>query len=197
MEQAAAFNTNEEALVGTAALLRLRQGGSTRATWILEESSGGTMITVGADPSCDWQIRAAFVPARAFSVLLLNGTTFVRPGQELGVLLNGRTLDQGWTPLEEGARIDVGLARLEVVSAPTAAVDYGPGVRGLESMRELDSGTYPSARAFPGLDERELAVPALLEDDERKDRGGVWRYALAGVATACAYGGWVFLLDYL
>jgi predicted component of type VI protein secretion system len=203
MEQAAAFNTHEEALVGSAAQLRLRQGSSTRATWILEESPGGTMITVGSDPSCDWQIRAAFVPPRAFSVLLLGGIAYVRPGQDMGVLLNGRPLDGGWTPAEQGARVDVGLARLEVVTAPSSVIDYGSSAgRGLDSMRELDSGTYPTGAAsqadaaFPLHDDRE-GVPAVFEDDERRDRSSLWRYAVAGVATACAYGGWVFLLDYL
>ncbi len=105
---------NEVGVPGFAALLRLRQGSSERASWLLDEVLGGTMITVGSDPACDWQIRAAFVPARAFSVLVVGGRAFVRSGPELGVLLNGRPIDDGWTPVPSDARIDVGLARVEV-----------------------------------------------------------------------------------
>ncbi|MDB4986808.1 MAG: hypothetical protein JWN04_1986, partial [Myxococcaceae bacterium] len=99
---------------GFCAFLRLRQGASERATWILEETPGGTMISVGSDSACDWQIRAAFVPARAFSLLIVGGRTFVRSGPEPGVLLDGKPVDDGWVQVPHGGRIDVGLARLEV-----------------------------------------------------------------------------------
>jgi hypothetical protein len=96
------------------ASLRLQQGGSARATWLLTESPGGTMISVGADSACDWQIRAAFVPARAFSILVLNGRAFVRSGPEPGLLIDGKPVDDSWNPLPGQARIDIGLARFEV-----------------------------------------------------------------------------------
>lgn len=96
------------------AFLCLRQGASERASWLVEEALGGTMISVGADEACDWQIRAAFVPARAFSLLVVGGRTFVRSGPEPGVLLNGKAIDDGWIQVPNGGRIDVGLARLEV-----------------------------------------------------------------------------------
>jgi hypothetical protein len=96
------------------AFLRLRQGGAARATWLLTEAPGGTMISVGADSVCDWQIRAAFVPARAFSILVVGGRAFVRSGPEPGLLVNGKPVDDGWNPLPNHARIDIGLARLEV-----------------------------------------------------------------------------------
>lgn len=221
MEQAASYTMHEQTSHGVTAHLRLRQGSSARATWILEESPGGTMITLGSDPTCDWQIRAAFVPARACSVLLLGGSVYVRPGQEGGVLLNGRPTENAWTEVPDGARIDIGLARFEVLTErygaqpetgpqfqapPPRQHGYGYGqvqgevsgeyetrARGFDAVRELDSGTYPI------FDESESdRVPAVLDDeDERKDRSPLWRYALAGVATACAYGGWILLLDYI
>jgi hypothetical protein len=46
-----------------------------------------------------------------------------------------------------------------------------------------------------GVEDSE-ATPALL-DDGHADKGSVLRYALVGAVTACAYGGWVALLDYL
>ncbi|MDB4973843.1 MAG: hypothetical protein JWN48_2184 [Myxococcaceae bacterium] len=72
------------------------------------------MISVGSDVACDWQIRAAFVPGRAFSLLIVGGRTFLRSGPEPGVLLDGKAVDDGWVQVPHGARIDVGLARLEV-----------------------------------------------------------------------------------
>jgi len=99
---------------GFCAFLRLRQGASARATWILEESGGGTMISVGSDDACDWQIRAAFVPPRAFSLLIVGGRVFVRSGPEPGVLLDGKQVEEGWVQVPHGARLDFGLARLEV-----------------------------------------------------------------------------------
>lgn len=188
------------------------------------------MITVGTDPTCDWQVRAAFVPQRAFSVLLLSGALYVRPGVELGVSLNGRPLAaQTWTKVEFESRVDCGLAQLEIApefaeesffgempSAPSAPAyteeptfvadaqghAYRPedrqpsGARraAYDRTRELDSGTYP---IFEESDHER--VPAVLEHEERtrSDRRSLFRYALAGVATACAYGGWIVLLDFL
>lgn len=186
MEPAAPF-TSTGAAHGTAASLRLRQGSSSRATWILDESPGGTLLTIGADAACDWQIRAPFVPARAFSVLLLGGTVYVRPGQELGVLLNGRPLESGYTPVGDGARIDVGLARFEVGLQFVATSGDGEASRTFDQVRELDSGTFP-------ISERQ-AVPSVFEGHPPKDNKRLWRYALLGVVTASAYGGWVALLD--
>jgi hypothetical protein len=112
--------TNDHALdLGAgefSAFLRLRQGGASRTTWNLTEAPGGTMISVGADAACDWQIRAAFVPARAFSILVVGGRSFVRSGPEPGLLLDGKPVDDSWNPLPARARIDIGLARFEVRS---------------------------------------------------------------------------------
>lgn len=211
MEQAEAFTTNEAVSFGTCACVRLRQGSSARASWNLEECAGGTTITVGSGPTCDWQIRAAFVPPHALSVLFVNGRVYVRPGPEHGVLLNGHGLgDDGWAPVEEGDRLDVGLARLEIGAAAAPATtgnwlkdDARPyeseayasdaplpeSARERETLRGLDSGTYRISNPD--------AVPAVLDRDDSPDRSALWRYALAGVATACAYGGWVVLLDFL
>jgi hypothetical protein len=267
------------------AYLRLRQGASARATWVLEESVGGSMISVGADEACDWQLRAAFVPARAFSLLVVGGRTFVRSGPEPGVLLNGKAIDDGWIQVPNGGRIDVGLARLEVTMGygdtsaelmetleqvqraeessrstvhqaerTRAQRDVGrttmnlgvmpiePAVtepravqaRAAAERARARSGNRnatielqledlyiepdrPSARVRGALDdvpqarllghesgefekgsmplEPELGAPALLEAEAPTDKRRWWLYALAGVATAGAYGGWVFLLD--
>jgi predicted component of type VI protein secretion system len=96
------------------ACVRLTGGSSTHATWLLEDGPGGTAITVGSDPACDWKIKAASVPPHAVSVLLLQGTVYVRSGDGGGVTLDGRPLEPRWQPVASGARLDIGLARLEI-----------------------------------------------------------------------------------
>lgn len=123
------------------AFLSLRQGASERASWLVEEALGGTMISVGADEACDWQIRAAFVPPRAFSLLVVGGRTFVRSGPEPGVLLNGRAIDDGWIQVPNGGRIDVGLARLEVT------MGYGDPSEDLtETLQEVEPSWSSTSR---------------------------------------------------
>lgn len=118
------------------AFLRLRQGGAARATWRLMEVPGGTMISVGTDAACDWQIRAAFVPARAFSVLLVGGRAFVRSGPEPGLLIDGKPIDDNWNSLPEQARIDIGLARFEIVTGYADAVGGEPALEPAQSRPE-------------------------------------------------------------
>lgn len=106
--------------------VRLTGGASTHATWLLEDGPGGTAITVGADPQCDWTIKAASVPAHALSILLLQGTVYVRSGPQGGVALNGQALAEGWQTVPSSARVDVGLARLELDMGSSAALAEGP-----------------------------------------------------------------------
>lgn len=216
MEHAAtAFNT-ETVAPGFSALLRLRQGASSRSSMTLADAPGGTMISIGTDPRCDWQIRAAFVPERAFSLLFVSGAVFLRSGPELGVLLNGRPVEDGWVPVASGDRIDVGLARLEVQlvrdeSEPTIIVDASATE---EQPRVTRPYVSPVPQAAPEADLRaerlsELdqlqfdesgeyeVAPALLEDDAPTDKRSLKRYALLGVITVTAYSGWVALLDHL
>lgn len=108
-----ALNPREQ-LAPKTACVRLTGGSSSHSTWFLEDGPGGTAITLGSDPSCDWKIKAANVPAHAVSVLLLQGAVYVRGADEGRVLLNGQPLPEGWQPVQSGARIDIGLARLEV-----------------------------------------------------------------------------------
>jgi len=120
------------------------------------------MISVGADPSCDWQVRAAFVPPRAFSILLVGGSVFVRTGPEPGVLLNGKPLEDGWVPVPNGARIDCGLARMEVTAgfdAPIAAEPTG-AFRILDHVPASAQGTWQAAPGAPSTWQEVAAQPA-------------------------------------
>jgi predicted component of type VI protein secretion system len=219
---------NQAVASSARASLRLCQGSSARASWVLDEVPGGTMISVGTDAQCDWQVRAAFVPARAFSLLLAGGHVFLRSGSEPGVLLNGKAVDEGWNPVPNGARIDVGLARIEVTLEGQAKHEDAPAI--LEVVEAEETGPRvtrpyisPEARRTQSTTEtraprssmpprdvtRQLedfrrdesgeydVVPALLDDEARGDKRSLKRYALLGVITVSAYGGWVALLDYL
>lgn len=96
------------------AYVRLTGGSSEHASWLLQDALGGAAITIGSNPSCDWTIRAAGVPGHALSVLLLQGSIYVRSGEQGGVLLDGQPLDTCWRPVADGARLDIGFARLEI-----------------------------------------------------------------------------------
>jgi hypothetical protein len=139
------------------AFLRLRQGGAARTTWLVTEAPGGSMISVGADSACDWQIRAAFVPPRAFSILVVGGRAFVRSGPEPGLLLDGKPVDDGWVALTEHARIDIGLARFEVRTGYADEVTDEP-------VLELRQPRERRARREPDVDVRSQPAPAQLAD---------------------------------
>jgi predicted component of type VI protein secretion system len=124
-----AANTRQEASAASVAItacLHLQRGSSSQATMFLEDVPGGTSITVGADPDCDWQIRAACVPAHALSVLLLSGNLFVRSTCEGDVLLDGRPLGDNWVAVQSGARLDIGLAQLVVALGAAHSAFEGP-----------------------------------------------------------------------
>lgn len=93
---------------------------------MLEDGPGGTAITIGSDPGCDWKIKAAGVPPHALSVLLLADTVYVRSGDQGGVLLDGHPLSTTWQPVRDGARVDIGLARLEITLGGDAVLGDWP-----------------------------------------------------------------------
>jgi hypothetical protein len=100
---------------GPLATIRLVRGASLQAAnWVLQAGPGGTSLTIGADPSCEWQIRAAGVPARAFCVLLTEFGLYVRSACQSGVRLNGQPLAADWQLVSSEARIDIGMASLEL-----------------------------------------------------------------------------------
>lgn len=139
-----------------AACISLKRGSSARATCILEDVPGGTTMSIGADPGCDWQIRAACVPPHAVSVLLLSGNLFVRSTCEGEVLLDGKPLGDEWVAVRHGARFDIGLAQLEVArGAEPSAFD--------RSLAELSysSEDYPAQVAT--MPQRGLSTATRLE----------------------------------
>ena len=152
------------------ACLRLARGSSAQATWLLEDVAGGTTIRIGADPACDWQIRAASVPVLAVTAMLVGGTLFVKSSPDGGVLLDGRPLGMQWTEVASGSRIDIGLARIEVaVGAMSSAFAHLPQVyvppsgarteleAPHESLRTTECGPDEQDMETVDIDERTLA----------------------------------------
>lgn len=100
-------------------VLRLRRGASAVAQWTLGHEEGGTVVTLGADPSCDWHVTAAGVGPLELTFFFVEGELLVkseRPGS--GARLNGERLAEDWAVAREGSRIDCGTACIEVTFAP-------------------------------------------------------------------------------
>jgi hypothetical protein len=126
--------------------IHLTQGSSDDSVWVLEEGVGGTFLTIGSDPECEWQIRAAGMPPHALSVLLVGGLVYVRSGPQRGVRLDGHLLSEDWKQVESDARIDVGLAQLEI--------KLGKG-KLLPSLRDVRAAAQVEARGSGRAQDRE------------------------------------------
>lgn len=97
------------------ALLRLRAGASPWPSWKFDESDRGLQISVGADPHCDWQISSAGVEEQELEIIFTGRALLVRSARpHEGARLDGQRLGEGWTALKDGARLDFGLAAIDV-----------------------------------------------------------------------------------
>ncbi|HEX6244633.1 MAG TPA: FHA domain-containing protein [Polyangiales bacterium] len=171
MERAIARRDSGQKAPATACV-RLTGGSSTHATWMLEDGPGGTAITIGSDPSCDWKIKAASVPPHAVSVLLLSGSVYVRCGDHGGVLLDGRPLSTSWQAVADGARLDIGLARLEVTLGGESMLGDWPRtwvVHNVETPSELLDSS-PSIMVDGEAIEARLAADAEAAQRALDDR---------------------------
>jgi len=106
--------------------LRLRAGASPFPCWKFREHDQGLQILIGSDPSCDWRILSAGVREQELQVFFSGRTLLarsMRPG--LGARVDGVRLDSGWFPLQNGARVEIGLACIEA-KLPLQKVDSDP-----------------------------------------------------------------------
>lgn len=126
--QSVKVHRQEAAKEPQVACIRLTRGSADDSVWVLEEGVGGTFLTVGSDPECDWQVRAAGVMPQALFVLLIGGMVYVRSGPARGVRLDGSLLSEDWTHVAADARLDIGMATLEIKLAKDAL---------LPSLREV------------------------------------------------------------
>jgi hypothetical protein len=130
--------------VGTTACLHLQRGSSSQVTWFLEDVPGGTSLSIGADPTCDWQLRAACVPPHAVSVLLLSGNLFVRSTCEGDVQLDGSPLGDSWVAVHDGARLDIGFAQLSISCGATRSA-FDAAALGTLSYTEAEASAQLGA----------------------------------------------------
>jgi hypothetical protein len=189
--------------------IRLTGGASDDSVWVLEEGVGGTFLTIGSDPECEWQIRAAGVPAHALSVLLINGMVYLRSGPQRGARLNGALLNEDWQQAHANARIDIGFARLEIKLGKEALLPslrdvHVPPAELHEASAERSSRPAPSELERSGM--RRTFAPerpsfARVSDHEpRRSRGRVaadlgWTYLVGVIALVGAYTLWLAWLD--
>jgi hypothetical protein len=166
--------------VAAAASLRLSRGESSQITWILEDVPGGTSISIGAAPSCDWQVRAECVPPHAVSVLLLSGNLFVRSTCEGDVLLDGSPLGDNWITVRSGARLDIGQAQV-VVARGAARSAFG--ATGLSTLAYPPSEPVRAAppRSQVLSTETRLGFPVWSANELQAARD---QHALGAVARA-------------
>lgn len=195
------------------ASMRLTRGSSAQAVWVVEGRPGAAPLTIGSDARCDWPIRAASVPPQALYVLVDERGVYVHAGLQGQVRMNGRRLGRAWQRVWGEARFDIGLARVEIALDPRSrsrAADSGPaGAPHPAGPSDAEtSGVRPSylprpismpQKAMRALRER-LSRPSFPEvatvlGKPPRRRARAWRYALAALATAGAYMGWLLLLD--
>lgn len=165
-----AANDRQEAFATPAAArLHLQRGSSSQVTWILEDVPGGTSISVGADPGCDWQIRAAGVPPHALSVLLLSGNLFVRSTCEGDVLLDGSPLGDSWIATRDGARLDIGQCQIAIARGATRSAFEGARLATL-SYTEAEVADHLAMARQQGLSTAtRLGFPAASLPASRPD----------------------------
>jgi hypothetical protein len=185
-------------------LMRLTRGASSHVSWLLRSSANAPTVTVGADPSCDWQVRAPGVPGHALSVALFDGGLFVASGPDANVLLEGERLPEVWQRVDHPLSIALGAAQVEI------AWEMSPEELSMSSERERP--TFPDG--WPGHSRERAGVqgarsswvdrfsrssldsPSVLgRTAESRKSAQLLRYASLVLFTALVYRAWLLLLD--
>ena len=185
-------------------LMRLNRGASSQVSWLLRRSANAATVTIGADPCCDWQVRAPGVPGHALSVALFDGGLFVASGPEAQVTMQGQPLPEVWKRVDEPLSVAFGAAQLEVA--------WELAEEELSMSSERERPTYPDGWQEPG--ERasgrgarsswvdRLSRSSLLDSPSVLGRSAesrksvqLLRYAGLVLFTALVYRAWLLLLD--
>lgn len=193
-----------EAFTPRTVLMRLTRGASSHVSWWLRSSPNAATVTIGSDPSCDWQVRAPGVPAHALSVALFDGGLFVASGPDANAMLEGDPLPEVWKRIDHPLSIAIGAAQVEI------AWEIPPEEL---SMSERDRPTLPDVRAEDayarsrGQGARSswvdrfsrsslLDTPSVLgRTAESRKSAQLLRYAGLVLFTALVYQAWLLLLD--
>jgi hypothetical protein len=186
-------------------LMRLTRGASSHVSWLLRSSANAPTVTVGSDPSCDWQVRAPGVPGHALSVALFDGGLFVASGPEAEVVIEGERLPEVWKRVEHPVEVALGAAQVEI------AWELPPEELSMSSERERP--TFPDAwPGDPGERARgqgarsswvdRFSRPSFFDSPSVLGRAAqsrkstqLLRYAGLVLFTALVYRAWLLLLD--
>lgn len=184
-------------------LMRLTRGASSQVSWLLRRSASAATVTIGADASCDWQVKAPGVPGHALSAALFDGGLFVASGPGATVMLEGEPLPEVWKRVERPLSISLGEAQIEIA--------WDPAEEELSLSSERERPTLPDADE-PGARTRGQGArtswvdrfsrsswidsPSVLgRTAETRKSTQVLRYAGLVLFTALVYRAWLLLLD--
>jgi hypothetical protein len=171
----------------------------------LRSSASATTVTIGADPSCDWQIRGAGVPKHALSVALFEGGLFVASGPGATIQLEGKQLPEVWQRIDRAVSIAVGDAQMDfawelpaeelTMSSERERPTFPDGL-----LEQLDDSarTHGARGSWVERVSRSslLDSPSLLgRTAESRNVAQILRYAGLVLFTALAYRAWLLLLD--
>ncbi len=195
---------SNEAPAPRTVLMRLTRGASSHVSWLLRRSANAATVTIGADPCCDWQVRAPGVPGHALSVALFDGGLFVASGPEAQAVLEGEPLPEIWKRVNQPLSIAFGAAQIEIA--------WELPEEELSMSSERERPTFPDGWGQPeerarGQGARSswvdrwsrsslLDSPSVLgRSAESRKSAQLLRYAGLVLFTALVYRAWLLLLD--
>jgi hypothetical protein len=171
--------------------LRLRRGASDIVSWSADRGSIRGTLSIGADPTCDWNIRGPGIAPVELWVSAPEGRLRVksaRPGA--GARLDGVVLADSWVTLEPGSRLEFGFAclALEFDAAPLSG---GEAVREMavsflgESLaNEGDADARVPVQSGTVRSSREPSRPIPLERPSREPSRPVQHDSVRPAPTA-------------
>ncbi len=200
------------------AVLSLRAGASPFPCWKFGELDRGLQIVIGSDPHCDWRILSAGVREQELQVFFSGRTLMVRSMRpSLGARVNGVRLDAGWVPLQNDARLEIGLACITVSTSsargpPTvsslAARDHAARVDDWERERQQAEQAAAAAEAEAEWEAKRWRPDARSKSPHPNDLASQQTESLSPppelvyyfvyvMILGLAYAGWLLLLDHI
>lgn len=176
--------------------IRLVGGSSPQApSWYLQAGPGGTALSIGAGPDCEWRIRAAGVPAQALWLMLTDQGLYARAARDGTVRVDGTVLGTDWLPVPAAARIDIGMASLLVSAEEAIELEpVDPDQSGMRLTPAPEPQSRPSLIDVWRFSRESLPDAPSVLGRYRTSVDRRWLYFVSGLALA-GYGVWVALLE--
>jgi hypothetical protein len=210
MEQTVQPCMSAESKLTAAVWLRMIRGWSDQPLFMLGSALGEQAVSVGADPSCSWQVRGEEVPDTALELRVLANRLFARSLGDAEVFVDGEQLAAMWVPIEKGARLQVGSVTLEVGLSGRSRAAQSRSLsasHGAEAALDEAADSLLARFSITGIASSDMTsalcdskCAATVLDPEVVEQGNTAFHStgvlIAGSLMACAYGCWVLLLDY-